>query len=240
MKPNQTDSIIKKVRKDLCDNADEKTKDISQRFFKEEVAVYGIRAAVVGAISKSNFKALNDKSKQSVFAYCEEFWKSGMLEETFIACNWSYLVHKQFTTDDFKLFERWVNTYINNWASCDTFCNHTMGEFVEKYPGYINKLKGWAFSPNRWMRRATAVSLIVPARKGLFLNDIFEIADIMLTDTDDMVQKGYGWMHKVASQRHQQQVFEYVMKHKTVMPRTALRYAVEKMPEQMKKEAMQK
>ena len=79
-----------------------------------------------------------------------------------------------------------------------------------------------------------------PARQGKFLNDILEIADILLLDGDDMVQKGYGWMLKVASQKHQKAVFEYVVANKALMPRTALRYAIEKMPSELKKLAMGK
>ena len=56
------------------------------------------------------------------------------------------------------------------------------------------------------MRRAAAVTLILPARKGKFLEDIFEIADSLLLDTDDLVQKGYGWMLKEASKKHQKQL----------------------------------
>lgn len=84
------------------------------------------------------------------------------------------------------------------------------------------------------------MSLIVPARKGLFLEDIFEIADILHSDPDDMVQKGYGWMLKAASQSHLQEVFTYVMNKKTTMPRTSLRYAIEKMPAELKAKAMAK
>jgi len=90
------------------------------------------------------------------------------------------------------------------------------------------------------MRRAAAVSLIIPARKGKFLDEIFRIADILLTDTDDLVQKGYGWMLKAASQAHQEEVFAYVMLNKNVMPRTALRYAIEKIPPAWKEKAMEK
>jgi len=82
--------------------------------------------------------------------------------------------------------------------------------------------------------------LIVPARKGLFLKDIFEIADILHSDPDDMVQKGYGWMLKAASQAHQEKVFNYVMSRKATMPRTSLRYAIEKMPAELKARAMAK
>ena len=90
------------------------------------------------------------------------------------------------------------------------------------------------------MKRASAVSLIIPAGKGLFLDIIFEIADNLLLDKDDLVQKGYGWMLKAASKSHQQEVFDFVMKNKSIMPRTSLRYAIEKMPNEMRKQAMDK
>ncbi len=224
----------------LLQNADSKTQESGQRFFKEKIKIYGVKTATVGKIGKEIFKEIKDENKKVVFDFCEELWQSGYMEETFIACNWSYNVWKQYEKDDFAIFERWINQYINNWASCDTFCNHTMGKFIELFPEYINKLKKWTQSKNRWVKRASAVSLIIPARNGQFLKDIFEIADSLLLDPDDMVQKGYGWLLKVASQAHQQEVFAYVMKNKTVMPRTALRYAIEKMPTKLKKKAMAK
>jgi 3-methyladenine DNA glycosylase AlkD len=61
-----------------------------------------------------------------------------------------------------------------------------------------------------------------------------------LKDKDDMVQKGYGWLLKEASRTHEREVFDYVMKHKAKMPRTALRYAIEKMPEKLRSKAMKK
>lgn len=90
------------------------------------------------------------------------------------------------------------------------------------------------------MRRAAAVSLIIPARKGLFISDIFEIATLLLTDREDLVQKGYGWMLKAADNAHRPLVFDFVMKNKATMPRTALRYAIEKMPPDLKAVAMAK
>ena len=66
------------------------------------------------------------------------------------------------------------------------------------------------------------------------------MADSLLADPDDLVQKGYGWMLKVASNNYRHEVFEYVMRNKRVMPRTALRYAVEKMADELRKEAMKK
>ena len=233
-------SILEQVRLELKNSVDEKTLDTAQHFFKEQITAYGVKVPVVNKISSSFLSEIRSKSKQEVFDLCEELWRSGMLEESFIACSWSYAICKKFEPSDFEAFERWVQNYVDNWASCDTLCNHTVGEFIEMYPQFLSKLKEWATSENRWMRRAAAVTLIIPARKGLFLNDIFEIAELLLADKDDLVQKGYGWMLKAASQAYQTEVLDFVIKYKTTMPRTALRYAIEKMPQEMKAQAMKR
>ncbi|MDP4188152.1 MAG: DNA alkylation repair protein [Bacteroidota bacterium] len=234
------EKLLEQIREELKNNSDEKTLASSQRFFKETIKSYGVKVPVVNKISKEFYKLIDPRTKTKIFELCECLWQSGYWEESIIACNWSYTVHKEYKPEDFQLFERWINQYVDNWASCDTLCNHTVGEFIEMYPGYIERLKDFARSNNRWIRRAAAVSLIVPARKGKFLDDIFEIADILLMDKEDLVQKGYGWVLKVASQANQDRVFEYVMKNKAVMPRTALRYAIEKMPADLKSRAMEK
>jgi 3-methyladenine DNA glycosylase AlkD len=233
-------TIVKALTDDLIRNADEKTRIQSERFFKETVKLHGLKSVKLTEIGREHFTRLTDKSKKSVFALCEELWQTGYLEENGIACMWSYNMRKQYIPSDFIVFENWVNNYVNNWAACDTLCNHTIGTLIEMYPELMNGLKRWTHSSSRWVRRASAVSLIVPARKGLFLSDIFEIADILHADKDDMVQKGYGWMLKVASKQHLQEVFDYVMKKKGTMPRTALRYAIEKMPPELKARAMAK
>ena len=74
----------------------------------------------------------------------------------------------------------------------------------------------------------------------MFLTDIVEIAERLLADPDDMVQKGYGWMLKAASQAHPAEIFDYLISRKDVMPRTAFRYALEKMPAEWRVKAMKK
>jgi 3-methyladenine DNA glycosylase AlkD len=232
--------IIKAVRQALREKMDARTAENGQRYFKEEIQSYGVKTGVVRKISKAHESQIKSMVKSDVWAVCEMLWQSGMLEESFIACHWSYAMRKQFTVDDFTIFERWVERYVSNWASCDTLCNHTIGTLVEMFPNLLKDLRTWAKSEKRWMRRAAAVTMIVPARHGKFLDDIFAIADILLMDQDDLVQKGYGWMLKAASKGHQQAVYDYVMADKDVMPRTALRYAVEKMPEALRAQAMAK
>ena len=233
-------NIIEKIRFDLRSNADEKTKRSGERFFREEVRLYGVKAAVTHKISKDIYKSIPDTEKRKIFILCEELWKSGTMEESIIACLWSYYLNKQYEPGDFKVFQRWINTYVTNWATCDTLCNHSVGTLIEMYPDLLSGLKNWALSAKRWVKRASAVSLIIPARKGKFLSDIFEIADILHSDKDDMIQKGYGWMLKAASEAYQREVFEYVLSKKATMPRTALRYAIEKMPAELKIIAMAK
>lgn len=232
--------IVSELRRELKSQADEKTKAGAKRYFKEDIKCYGNKASVATRISKEFFQKIKDKDKKEIFAICEELFQGGYNEETWIAAEWVNNMHKEFKPGDFKIFERWVGNYIDNWAKCDTLCNHAIGTFIEMYPEYLPKLKKWTGSKNRWMRRAAAVTLILPARRGMFLREIFEIADILLLDPDDLVQKGYGWMLKEASRKHEKEVFDYVMKNKTVMPRTALRYAIEKMPEDLRKKAMQR
>jgi 3-methyladenine DNA glycosylase AlkD len=223
-------NIVDEVRRELAENADEKVRVSTQRFFKEAVVTYGVKSAVVAAIAKRAFTRIKCRPKKEIFTLCEEFWRSGRLEEGGVACAWAYGMRKQYLPEDFPVFERWVDDYLDNWASCDTLCTHTLGAFIERYPEFVESLKSWTRSPNRWKKRAAAVSLVMPARKGLFLADILEIAECLLADSDDLVQKGYGWMLKVASQTHRSEVFAYLVSRKDVMPRTAFRYALEKMP----------
>ena len=233
-------NIINDIRSEIIRNADEKTKISGERFFKESVKIYGLKAALIKSMAMEFYKKLPDRNKSAIFGLCEELWKSGYIEEAGIACEWSYKLRKEYIPEDFAVFERWVKNYVTNWAACDTLCNHTIGTFIEMYPSFLSELKVWALSESRWVKRASAVTLIVPARKGKFLKDIFEIADTLHADQDDMVQKGYGWMLKAASEARQKEVFEYVMKRKGTMPRTSLRYAIEKMPSELKAKAMAK
>lgn len=228
------------VRADLKKASNKKVQESFQRFFKNVVKFWGVKSAEVRKIANDSYKSVKSKSKSETFEITEELFSSGYSEEASVASNWVYKRAREFEKGDIKIFEKWIDKYINDWAKCDTFCNHSVGAYIEKFPQDTKVLKNWAKSRNLWLRRASAVSLIAPARKGDFLKDIFEIADILLLDTEDMVQKGYGWMLKVISQTHQKKVFEYVMENKKVMPRTALRYAIEKMPQTLRKRAMEK
>jgi len=233
--------ILLSIRKELKKTSSKKTKEGFNRFFKEPIKCHGVKSSDVTRIANFYWKTeIKDLPKTIVFEICEELLKSDYCEEAFIICNWCPKLIASFEKKDIKIFKIWINKYINNWAKCDSFCNHTIGSLILKYPELVKELKVWSKSKNQWMRRASAVSLILPARKGIFLKDIFEISDRLLLDKEDMVQKGYGWMLKEASRLHQKEVFDYVIRNKKNMPRTSLRYAIELMPKNLKKKAMEK
>lgn len=235
-----TDQLIKKIRNDLKENVEEGTKKSFQRFFKGEVKYYGVKTGIVGKIANKHWKEIRKLDKKGIFDLFEELYQSDYTEEAFVVSFLAPKLGDALEPTDIKIFKRCIEKYINNWAKCDGFCNHTIGDLIEKYPDCIKEVKCWAGSKNRWLKRASAVSLIVPAKNGKFLKDVFEIADKLLTDKDDMVQKGYGWLLKESSRLHQKEVFDYVMKNKREMPRTALRYAIELMPIELKAPAMKK
>lgn len=233
--------IVEEIRKKLSDNINEKNQLGAQNFFREGVKNYGVTSQIVKEIIKETLKTIKNKPKKEIFIICEELWKSGYLEECGIASELTYNMRKYYEIKDFELFEHWIDRYVHNWANCDTFCNHSMGCLVEKYPELIEEIKSrWTQSDNRWKKRASAVTFIIPAKNGLFFNDIIDIANRLLLDKDDMVQKGYGWMLKAASQSYPDEIYNYLKTKKEIMPRTSFRYALEKLPKNWRDELMGK
>ncbi|XOB41080.1 MAG: DNA alkylation repair protein [Candidatus Nealsonbacteria bacterium] len=233
--------LLSDIRKELKKNIDLDYKKGVKRFFKEEIKVHGVRTPVVREISKKYFQKVKHLKKKEIFLLCEKLLQTGYGEQEGIAFNWAFRLYKQYERKDFKIFESWLKEYVSDWAKCDIFCSRAFGYFIYGFPEFLSEVRLWTKSKNRWLRRASAVILIYPIKRSKkFLSHVFKTADILLMDFDDMVQKGYGWMLKETSNIYPKQVFDYVMKNKDKMPRTALRYAIEKYPQGLKKKAMER
>lgn len=230
--------MLKEILNDLKKAGKPEIAATSVKFFKEPVNLYGLKSADAKAIMKKYLPAVKKMDKKEVFELVEELMKDRHLESQSIASEFVYAIRNKFEKSDFKTFERWVDTYITNWANCDVFCNHSMNALIEMYPELISDIKKWTKSKNRWVMRGAAVTFILSARHGRFHKDVYEIADAMLTSDDDMVQKGYGWALKAAGESDPKTVYEFVTKRVKTMPRTAYRYAIEKLPVDMRKMAM--
>ena len=233
--------IVQVIRKELERHSDpkEKRKRIHwEKQSQEMPKLYGVPTPVVRKLSSKFFKKIKKKSKQEILHLCNDLLETGYSEERTIAFDWAFRLKKLYESPDFNLLEAWLTEHVHSWGACDDLCTHALGAFISQFPEFIREIREWTKSENRWARRASAVSLIYSVRRKEHLGDVFETADALLTDPDIMVQKGYGWMLKEASNHYPKDVFDYVMKNRRAMPRTALRYAIEKLPPELRKEAM--
>jgi len=231
--------ILNQIDQDLKKHIDQKYKTGSQNYFKEKINVIGVRSKIVDQISKKYWQEIKIKSKPEIFKLCEELLKTGYNEKIKIGLNWAYRLKNDYQTQDYKVFLNWLKKYISNWGSDDDLCGHSLGFLIFKFPKLQNNLFKLTRSKNRWERRASAVALIFPIRRDKkFLPNIFKTAEILLHDKDDLVQKGYGWTLKEAANDYPKEVLTFVKKYKFKMPRTALRYAIEKYPQTIRKKIL--
>lgn len=233
--------IVQEIRNELKRHADpaEKQKRIHwEKPYQERPKWYGIPSPTVRKISAKFFQKVKKKARKEIIQLCDELLESGYSEERTIAFDWAFRLRKQYEASDFQLLETWLKKHVHSWGACDDLCTHALGALILQFPTFIQKTREWTRSENRWIRRASAVSLIYSIRRNKHLRAVFETADALLTDQDIIVQKGYGWMLKEASNKYPREVFDYVMKNKKEMPRTALRYAIEKLAPEFRMVAM--
>ncbi len=233
--------VIPLLRKELKAHDKPENKINLQQFFKEKLKnPYGLRSPVFKKISSNCFSTISSLSKREILKICDEVLETDLMHARGFAFDWARRLEKQLAPADFARLERWVKRHVSNWGQCDSLCCGALGLLIRKHPELAARRAKWARSKNRWVRRSAAVSLIPALRDDLLLKEAFETADVLLLDDDDMVQKGYGWMLKDASLAFPKEVFAYVIKHKDEMPRTALRYAIERYSAAKRKQAMKK
>jgi 3-methyladenine DNA glycosylase AlkD len=129
---------------------------------------------------------------------------------------------------------------LDNWASVDVFCTDALGAFLEKYPAFVEKIKAWAFHRNRWVKRASAVSFIKLAKKPEYLPAIYEISASLFPVDDDLVHKANGWLLREAGKRDPRRLEEFLLRNGPAIPRTTLRYAIERFPKTKRKSLLTK
>lgn len=227
MAEKSLNGIHAEIQQQFREAGSEEKAESVRRFFKESIDTYGVSATLAKSMASEFARKYSSLSKKDWFDLCDLLWTSGKHEEGLMASHLSLRQKKHFDESDFARFEEWITTCISNWAQCDTFCNHTIGTFLEKYPAYSKKVVSWTRSGNRWVQRAAAVSLIVPAAKGLFVKESEEIVTRLSGSRDDMVQKGIGWLMKSMAEHDEEYVLSFLIAHKN-LPKLSTRYASEK------------
>ena len=233
--------VIKELQKEIKAVDKPANRMNYQRWFKEKLKhPIGLKTPVLREISNRVFKTtVRPYAKDEILDFCDEMLRIGDRNMRFFAFDWAKKLSKHYDRKDFVRFETWLKKYVDNWGGCDRLCG-PIGLLLVRFPDLSPKRMGWTSSSNIWLRRASAVCLIEPVQEGLLLNHVFNTVEKLLMDEEDLVQKGYGWLLKVTGDHYFENVHAFVMKHKNRMPRTALRYAIEKWPEANRRQAMQK
>jgi 3-methyladenine DNA glycosylase AlkD len=220
--------ILERVREQLRRAVDPEFGEGQRRFFQYEVDTHGVRAPELKAISRGLYREVKTWPEVDRNKLCTELWKSGKLEEGVLACYVYRRFERQCGTCEFKLFERWLDRYVHNWASSDSL-SWLLAASISNEPSLMRELPAWTESSNRWKRRASAVALLREAKSGRSTASIFEIVSRMMTDPDDMVQKGVGWLLKETYPKRPREVVAFLKPWRGRASRLLLRYAAEKM-----------
>ncbi len=233
------DQLIESMLSEYETLADQDYRALVRDRYQMDVSNFlGVRTPAIRKVANRYFKAIKPLNISLRLDACEALLEKHIYELKIAAFQWAHRCRDEFQADHLPVLTNWLDTYVDDWIDGDDFCIHVLGEFFVRFPELATQVIEWTESPNRWMRRGSAVSLILPARQGRQLTLVFQVADKLMADDDHLVVKAYGWMLKEVSKRNPEAVFDYVLEHRKVMPRVAYRYAIEKLPEEMRRKAM--
>jgi 3-methyladenine DNA glycosylase AlkD len=225
--------VAGRARRALAALADPVKARGAERYFKETVKCYGVAAADIHALAADLYAAVKPRwTAEEAMALCDILFADPELEATSVA---ALILGRFKTSTPESLFIRvkgWLAAdLLASWASVDVLCPDVMGAFLERHPAYVDRIKTWALHPNRWVKRASLVSFIKLARKPAFLPAIYDISTSAFGVDDDLVQKANGWLLREAGKADSARLEKFLREHGPAIPRTTLRYAIERFPE---------
>ncbi len=233
------DTLITEIKRRIDEGADPVRAEHEQRYFKGTIRSHGLSVPKSHAIGRDLYRQhRKDLSPDQWLDLGERLLATGWFEEGSAGLEIVRCLRLSPSEALFDTYGRWLGTHVGNWAHCDDLCAHLIGDILIELPKLVERPAAWTLSDNRWLRRGSAVSLIVPARRGLYLDDAFRIATSLMEDQDDLVQKGFGWLLREAAKEHPTEVTAFLEQEVGRMPRTAFRYAIEKFPPAERKRLM--
>ena len=201
--------------------------EIFPKFFKAGKGEYGEGDRFLG-VTVPNIRAIAKQYKNISLNEIRELMQSEWHEVRL--CALLIMVEKSKKNDEalrkelFNLYLSQTNR-INNWDLVDLSCRFIVGEYLlDKSRDILYQL---AQSPLLWDNRIAIVSTYAFIRKGQ-LEDTYALSDLMMHHPHDLMHKAIGWMLREAGKRDANRLYDYVMSHRADMPRTMLRYAIEK------------
>ena len=219
--------ITKTITSELQALSNAEKRGIFPRFFKAGKGEYGEGDRFLG-VTVPNIRAIAKLHKDISIEEIRELILSEWHEVRL--CALIIMVEKSKKKDE-ALRKELFNLYlsqtkrINNWDLVDLSCRFIIGEYLlDKSRDILYQL---AQSPLLWDNRIAIVSTYAFIRKGQ-LEDTYALSDLMMQHPHDLMHKAIGWMLREAGKRNPERLYDYVMSHRADMPRTMLRYAIEK------------
>jgi 3-methyladenine DNA glycosylase AlkD len=222
---------LKNLRTILKSHANSEQAKVYLRFFKTGKGEYGEGDQFLGIkvpVSRSIAKQFKDLS----LAEIQELLNSQVHEERLIGL--FILVEQYRKADEMKrqtIYEFYLKNAkrVNNWDLVDLSAEKIIGAYLlDKNKQVLFK---FAKSKNLWENRISIMSTFHFIRNN-FYDTTLEIADVLLTDEHDLIHKAVGWMLREIGNRNLAEEEKFLKKRYKTMPRTMLRYAIEKFPEQ--------
>lgn len=218
--------MIEKIKKEIKEKANKEKAKILQKFFKTKKGEYGEGDVFLGA-SVPDLRKIAKK-------YCDtedvlKLLHSKIHEERFVAI--LVLIEKYEKGEKEKVFNIYLKStkYINNWDLVDVSCYKIVGDYLfDKKRDVLYKL---ACSDSIWERRIAVISTFYFIRKNDF-KETLKLAKILLEDEHDLIHKAVGWMLREIGKRDVEKEESFLKRHYKRMPRTMLRYAIEKFPKE--------
>jgi len=230
--------MLQQIRQEIQKEGDKKKAVFLGRFFKTGKGEYAEGDIFLG-LTVPQSRIIVKKYKDLPLADCVDLLKSPIHEERLIAL---LILVYQFEKGDEEIrreiYEIYLDNtnHINNWDLVDLSAAQIVGTYLLQHSASCNVvLVSLAKSKELWERRIAIIATFALIRNGGY-EKTFTIADILLHDTHDLIHKAVGWMLREVGKRVSQDAEEAFLKtrYKT-MPRTMLRYAIERFEEGKRK-----
>jgi 3-methyladenine DNA glycosylase AlkD len=232
---------LKKLKSEILSRRNKEKAKILQKFFKTGKGQYGYGDIFLGITVPEQRKIVKRYKDSISLKDIEKLLESKFHEERLIALlllvakydsSYKKSQHNQALKEFFKLYIKNLER-VNNWDLVDLSAPNIVGRFLFHNPSNT-LLEYLAHSENLWKRRVSIISTFYFIRKNQF-EDCLKIAKILLKDEEDLIQKAVGWMLREVGKRDLETEEEFLKKHYKNMPRTMLRYAIERFEESKRK-----
>lgn len=204
-----------------------------QHYFKHTVVALGIDAPTIRGYARERVKQAIEAGwgLADGIGLCDRLLGEPELEVRGVGILILGAFKKDFGPDLIEPAERWLRTRLDNWALVDAFAGGVLSPFFERQPSVEAVLRRWSHDAVLWVRRAAPVTLVPFARRGLRLDLAYELAQEHFADREDLMHKATGWLLREAGKTEPRRLRDFLLKHGPAIPRTALRYAIERFPQ---------